>query len=336
MADLVLDRWVRARANVNIALIKYWGKAPARGPEDVTRPAVPSLSVTLDGLYTETRARFAPELDADEITLDSVVLAGEERGRVVEVLDVLRRRCDLAAPFRIDSRNFVPTAAGLASSASGMAALAAAAGRCAGLDPDRDASLLSELARIGSGSASRSIFGGWVAWQGRAAYQVAAPDHLPVAIVIAVIAATRKSIGSRAAMNRTMRTSPFYAGWVQQAHATFDEAVLSLRTRDFPRLLAAMERSTWRMHACAMGADPPIFYWLPASVAALAEVLALNAQGVVCGATLDAGPNVKVLCDLRDADRVAQRLMTIPGVARTIRSYPGAGVQVAIESEDRA
>lgn len=336
MAALVLDRWVRARANVNIALIKYWGKAPARGPQDVNLPAVPSLSLTLDGLYTETRARFAPELEADAIVLDGAALVGEERQRAVALLDALRREADVAAPFRIESLNAVPTAAGLASSASGMAALAAAAGRCAGLDPGRDGTALSSLARIGSGSASRSIFGGWVAWEGRAARPVAPPDHVPIAVVIAVIGTGRKAVGSRDAMNHTMRTSPYYAGWVQQAHATFDEALAALRDRDLPRLFHAMERSTWRMHASAMAADPPVFYWLPASVAVLGEVAAWRAQGLVCGATLDAGPNVKVFCLPGDVDTIAQRLREVPGVARTIVAPPGAGVAVTMESEDNA
>lgn len=336
MAELVLDRWVSARANVNIALIKYWGKAPARGPEDANLPAVPSLSLTLDGLYTETRARFAPELAGDEIQLDGVPLAGEERARAVALLDALRKKTDIAAPFLVESRNAVPTAAGLASSASGMAALAAAAGRCAGLVPERDAEALSELARIGSGSASRSIFAGWAAWEGRAARQVAPPEHVPVAVVIAVIGTGRKAIGSRDAMNHTAHTSPYYGAWVQQAHATFDEALHALAERDLPRLFHAMERSTWRMHASAMAADPPVFYWLPASVAVLAEVAALRAEGLVCGATLDAGPNVKVFCQPRDAELIAQRLSQVPGVARTIGASPGAGVVVTMQSEDNA
>ncbi|MCC6623971.1 MAG: diphosphomevalonate decarboxylase, partial [Deltaproteobacteria bacterium] len=150
MNDLVLDGWASARANVNIALVKYWGKAPAKRPEDANLPAVPSLSLTLDSLYTETRARFAPELDGDRVTLDGRLLTGEEHARVVSVLDILRREHELASAFEITSENHVPTAAGLASSASGMAALATAAGRLVGLDPARpeDATTLSRLARV--------------------------------------------------------------------------------------------------------------------------------------------------------------------------------------------
>lgn len=334
--DLVLDGAVIARANVNIALIKYWGKAPAERAVDVNLPAVPSLSLTLGELYTETRVRFAPDQSDDTIVLDGVALAGEERARAVALLDELRRRTDIAAAFAITSTNHVPTAAGLASSASGMAALAAAAGRCAGLTVERDAALLSELARIGSGSAARSVFGGWVAWQGRAAYPVAPVDHMPVAVVIAVVGKGKKAVGSRDGMNHTMRTSPYYAGWVQQAQATFDDALDALHTRDFSRLMTAMERSTWRMHASGMAADPPVFYWQPASLAALQEVAALKGEGIVCGATLDAGPNVKVFCRPSDAGVIAERLASVAGVKETIVSSAGAGIQVHIQNDQGA
>lgn len=333
--DLVLDGWATARANVNIALVKYWGKARASTPDEANLPAVPSLSLTLAGLYTETSARFAPELDADRVTLDGQLLVGEELTRAVALLDALRRTSDLAAPFDVVSTNHVPTAAGLASSASGMAALATAAGRLAGLDPARpdDALLLSRLARIGSGSGARSIFGGWVAWDGPAATPIAPADHLPVEVVIAVVSKGRKAVGSRDAMNHTARTSPYYGPWVAQAHANFDAAVAAVRARDFEAICHAMELSTWRMHAAGMAADPPVFYWQPASLAVLREVEAARRDGIACGATLDAGPNVKVFCRPVDAAGLAGRLTSIPGVEHIFRTTPGEGVSVTIHND---
>ena len=165
MSELVLEGRVVAKAGVNIALIKYWGKAPARGPLDANLPAVPSLSLTLDGLGTTTAARLAPELSDDRVVLDGVDLDDGALARCRPVLDRVRQLADLAAPFDIASENTVPTAAGLASSASGMAALAAAASRCAGLDLTPGE--LSSVARLGSGSACRSVFGGWAVWEGR-------------------------------------------------------------------------------------------------------------------------------------------------------------------------
>lgn len=324
-----LSGWVAARARVNIALIKYWGKAPAPTPDDANLPAVPSLSLTLDGLHSTTVARFAPELETDRVVLGGVELVGAERGRAVKLLDAARRWYDVVSPFEVLSENTVPTAAGLASSASGMAAMAAAVGRLIGLDVSNydEAAQLSELARIGSGSASRSIFGGWVAWDGRAARPLASTKEGPdVVVVIAVVTRERKTIASRDGMTATQKTSPFFAGWVEQSHANFHEAVDALARHDLPALFEAMELSTWRMHASGMGANPPVFYWLPASLAVLGEVDKLKREGLLCGATLDAGPNVKVFCRRADAEAIALRLTTVPGVAHTITAAPGDGV----------
>jgi len=330
--ELVLDGAVRARAGVNFALIKYWGKAPARGPLDANLPAVPSLSLTLEDPWTEVTVRLAPEQPADTMVVDGVPLDEGGMRRVVAVLDRVRELADLAAPFAATSVSRVPMAAGLASSASSMAALAAAASRCAGLGPGTDRAT-SEIARLGSGSASRSVFGGWVTWEGRAAEPLAPPDHMDVAMVIAMVDAGRKAISSREAMNRTAATSPLYEGWVRQARGTFDEAVEAVRARDLSGLIAAMEASTYRMHASAMGARPPILYWRPASLEVVRAVEGLRGEGLTVGWTMDAGPNVKVLCRADDADSVAERVASIDGVSRMLVSRPGAGVSVRLVSE---
>jgi diphosphomevalonate decarboxylase len=327
---LLIGPWSVARAQVNIALIKYWGKAAEKHPGERNLPAVPSLSLTLDGLRTDTRARFAPELDGDLASLDGTQLFGAERARVDDVLAAFRAAHEIAAPIVIESRNHVPTAAGLASSASGMAALAVALGGLVGLDPARaeDATTLSELARIGSGSAARSVFGGWVAWDGPAARPLAPADALPVAVVVAVVSKGKKAIGSRDAMNHTARTSPYFEPWVASAVGTFREAEAALAARDIPALFHAMRVSTWRMHASAMGADPPVSYWQPATLGALREVEAMKADGWLVEATMDAGPNVKVFCHESLKDAVVERLTQVPGVAHTLVTGPGSGPSV--------
>lgn len=327
--DLVTDGTVYTRAHVNIALIKYWGKAPAPRPEDANTPAVPSLSLTLDGLWTETSIRFAPDVAADVVILDGEPLAGEALSRCVAVLDYVRFLADVASSFHVESTNHVPTAAGLASSASGMAALAAAAVRCAGLGPGTGG-LASRIARIGSGSASRSIFGGWATWAGAEGQQVFGPDHLDVALVVAVVDAGRKKIGSRTAMNLTRETSPFYKGWVEQSQDTFDEGLAALERRDLDGLIAAMEASTMRMHACGMGARPPVLYWKPQSLALIEAVEALRQGGLSVGWTMDAGPNVKVLCRSAQAEQVSEALARVDGVQRMLVSRPGQGVVVEV------
>ena len=328
MNDLVLEGSVVAEAGINIALIKYWGKAPARGPEDRNLPAVPSLSLTLDGLGTTTRARFAPELEDDQIILDGNALTPREMERSRPVLDHLRARADVSAHLWVDSRNTVPTAAGLASSASGMAALAASVARCCGLELSLEE--LSAVARLGSGSASRSVFGGWVVWDGPMARCIAPPEHWDLALVVAVVHRGRKPIASRDAMNRTAETSPFYAPWVESARESYDNACEAVATRDLNGLIEAMELSTMRMHGSSMGATPPILYWKPASLAAIEVVKDLRAEGVLCGWTMDAGPNVKVLCKQSDTPVVQARLAAVEGVHSTLVCLPGTGVNVTL------
>ncbi len=331
MSDLILQGSVVAQANVNIALIKYWGKAPERGVWEQNLPAVPSLSLTLDGLQTETRVRFAPEAADDRVVLDGVTLEGAALERCRPILERVRELADLAAPFHVESTNRVPTAAGLASSASGAAALAAASSRCAGLTLSLEE--LSALARLGSGSACRSVFPAWSAWEGAHARPIAGQEHWDVALVVAVIDAGPKSVGSRDAMNRTARTSPLYAGWVGSARADFEAGLRAVEARDLDALSVAMERSTLRMHASAMGADPPILYWKPASLSVVEVVRELSTRGLPCGWTMDAGPNVKVLCEGSSADEVREALAGIEGVTEVIVCGPGPGLQVAVERE---
>lgn len=330
MSTPLYGKAVTARAGVNIALIKYWGKAPARGPEDLNLPAVPSLSLTLDGLYTETTARFAPDLASDRIVLDGVELDAAATRRARPVLDRVRELGDLASPFDVVSTNHVPTGAGLASSASGMAALAAATARLAGLELSPGG--LSAIARGGSGSASRSIFEGFAAWEGPEARAVAPASHWDLRLVVAVVDAGPKDTSSRDAMGRTSRTSPYHAGWVSQARGLFDEGLAAVLRRDLPALAEVMELSALRMHAAAMAARPPVLYWRATSLAAIEAVRALNAAGTVAGWTMDAGPNVKVLVESADAERVRDALLVVPGVERVLICAPGPGVATDVVS----
>ncbi len=329
---LVIHGTVRATANVNIALIKYWGKAERGGSWGKNLAAVPSLSLTLAGLRTETTVRFAPDARVDSCTLDGSPLDPNGLARVVEVLDRVREVSDVRSRFEVVSVNHVPTAAGLASSASSMAALSAAACRCAGIV---DPTTVGRIARIGSGSACRSLDAGWVAWDGEVARQVAAADHWDLEVIVGVISAERKALSSRQAMNRTAATSPFYSGWVRQAAETFDAGIRALADRDFDALGRAMELSTWRMHACAAGADPAIRYLKPATYAAIDAIETLRHSGVQCAYTMDAGPNVKVFCPANFADSVERRLTAVPGVTHTIRTRPGDAVRVIVDEEER-
>jgi diphosphomevalonate decarboxylase len=246
----------------------------------------------------------------------------------------VRARAGITTRATVVTDNSVPTAAGLASSASGFAALALAATAAAGLE--LAPAELSVLARLGSGSAARSIFGGFVEMvrgaradgSDAAAHPLDAGADWNVRLVVAITAVGEKTLGSTAAMRRTAETSPYYDAWVRGVDGDLAVARAAIAGRDLAALGAVAERSAMRMHASAMAADPPILYWNPATVAAMARVRQLRAQGVSAFFTIDAGPHVKVLCDARQAEAVAAALAQTPGVLRTIMGAPGPGARL--------
>jgi diphosphomevalonate decarboxylase len=317
-----------ARAHTNIALIKYWGKRDER----LFLPTNPSVSMTLDGLYTETTVAFDAALHADVFTLDGAPGGEKEAAQVSAFLDKLRALAGTRHFARVSSLNHVPTAAGLASSASGFAALAAAGARALGLDLDDAA--LSRLARQGSGSACRSIFGGFAEWRmGEAAdgsdshgVPLAGADHWPLRMLVTVLEAGPKAVKSRDGMRETVRTSPFYPGWLATARRDAESAKAAIAAKDFTALGTVAEANALKMHATMLGAATPFTYWQPATLAAMHAVWALRQSGVEAYFTMDAGPNVKVLCQPADEPAVEAALSAVPGVKSLIGCGPGPGV----------
>ena len=317
-----------ARACANIALAKYWGKADVRN----NVPAVPSISMTLDQLVTETRVRFDPSLRADLVRLDGRRASTEETARVVGMLDRVRRQARIRSFARVSSHNHFPTAAGLASSASGFAALAAAASAAAGLR--HRPRVLSAMARASSASAARSVFGGFVELPagGRgdtdlAARPIAPPSHWNLRLIVAQTVHGKKKVGSTEGMERSRKTSPFYATWLERAPKWCRTIKRAIKTRDLEKLGHAMEQSTLAFHCCAITSDPSILYWAPDTLNALETVKGLRERGVSAWATMDAGPHVKTLCDATDAARVRQALDRTPGVTRSWVTKPGPAVE---------
>ena len=327
--------WCTAVAGTNIALVKYWGKRDAR----LNLPAAGSLSLTLKELGTRTTVRFGAHLaEGDRVRLNGRDADEKTRTRVVAFLDLIRVLAGMDARAEVVTENTVPTAAGLASSASGFAALALAASRAAGLS--LTPAELSALARRGSGSAARSIFGGFVVMNpgvlADGSDAVAAPladgDGWPVRLVVAVTTEGPKSIGSTAAMERTARTSPFYAAWVDSVPRDVQDSAAAITARDFDQLGRIAERNAVRMHASAMAADPPILYWNTATWSAMQAVRDLRGSGIAAYFTIDAGPHVKVLCLAEDADAVQKALGQTPGVLRTLVTSPGRGARILQET----
>lgn len=317
-----------ATACANIALIKYWGKRDA----ERHLPTNGSISLALADLTTVTTVEVQGEGTADSFALDGRPASASEFARLGRVLAPLRQRAGTTAGVRIASVNHFPTAAGLASSASGFAALAAAAAAAFGLElPEADLSL---LARLGSGSASRSVPGGWAEWHAgddpeggdSIATRLAGPDHWDLRVVVALVATGPKAVGSGTGMARTVATSPFFAGWLEGVAQDLPQAREAILARDFDRLAEAAERSCLRMHGSMLGAVPPLLYWQPGTVAAIQAVWDWRAAGLPCFFTIDAGPNVKVFVPAAEAATLEQRLLTVPGVTGVRTSRPGGGV----------
>ncbi|RME28959.1 MAG: diphosphomevalonate decarboxylase [Deltaproteobacteria bacterium] len=294
-----------ARAHPNIALVKYWGKRDLR----LNLPAVPSLSVTLDRFETVTTVIRGT--GQDRVVIDDAEAVGRARTRVLRILDLMD---PARPPCHVISRNNFPAAAGLASSSSAFAALVLAADVAA--DQCRSPEQLSVLARRGSGSACRSLWGGFVEWSvGRLrdgsdshGHPIADPGHWDLRIVVAVVSDARKPVGSTEGMIRTQETSPLFPAFVDQAPARVARARQAILDRDLAALGEEMERSTWEMHATMLTAWPTIRYQQPGTLACLDAVVALRGRGISAWATMDAGPNVKVLCAAADADEVAAAL----------------------------
>ena len=306
-------RW--AQASSNLALVKYWGKAPGAG----NRAARGSLSVTLEGLTTFAGLAFGPGTGEDRIDVPQPA-----RPRIAAFLDVARRRLGVSERAHVRLHSTFPVAAGLASSASTFAALALAATAAAGREPVE--SEVARLAQAGSGSACRSVPGGFVEWRPAPRdeiVRIADPDHWDLAVIVAVVSEGPKAVGSSEGMAHTAATSPYYDAWLAAGASDLEPVRRAILARDLEMLGAHAERNALRMHAAAIAADPALLYWAPATVAVIERVRSLRREGTGAWLSIDAGPQVKVLCARASAEAVARALAEVPGVVRVIRSRPG-------------
>ncbi len=317
-----------AVAHPNIALIKYWGKSDI----EQNIPAVGSLSITLDGLTTTTAVSFNSDLEEDEFLLGGQAIP-KMSGRVSRCLDLVRERVGAQTRARVESNNDFPTAAGLASSASGFAALVTAADAAMGVNIPQNE--LADMARRSSGSAARSLFGGFVELRltpdgplPTETRQILEPFDWPLRVAVAVTDAGPKEIGSTEGMVRTERTSPYYAGWVDSSEDDLAEARTAIARRDFEALAEVSESSCLKMHAVMLSARPGLVYWNGATVECIRKVRKLRADGVPVFFTVDAGPQVKAVCAPEAFDRVAAELAAVEGVLQVLASGLGEGARV--------
>ncbi|MGD9897923.1 MAG: diphosphomevalonate decarboxylase [Calditrichaceae bacterium] len=321
---------VKARANSNIALIKYWGKKNI----GLNLPAVGSISLTLNELYTETSVEFKSDLSQDHLVLNGQSASAHDTNRASRFLDIIRKRSNTELYAEVISSNNFPTSAGLASSASGFACLALAGSSAAGLDltPVQ----LSELARLGSGSAARSIFGGFVEMKkGResdgsdsVAEQIAMKNFWDLRLLIAITSEEKKKTGSTDGMILTRNTSPYYGSWIESSENDLVEMRDAIKRRDFEALGELTEYSCLKMHALAMAARPGLIYWNNTTIDLIHFIRDLRKKGVPVYFTIDAGPQVKAVCLPEHVGKVRDEIRKNRGVLRVIETDLGGNAEI--------
>ncbi len=316
-----------ARANANIAFIKYWGNR-----DDTLRlPANASISMNLDGLYAQTSVTWSKSLSEDTLILNGEKNTGNACDRVIAHLNVLRQRLPMSDYAEVVSENNFPTGAGIASSAAAFAALTVAGVAAAGVELSEHE--LSCLARLGSGSAARSVPTGFVEWRAGDTHKesfaesFAQPDYWDIVDVIAIVSRDHKAVGSSAG-HPSAQTSDLQAARIAGADERVAICKQAILDRDFSTFAEVVERDSNLMHAVMMTSRPPLFYWLPASLAIMGQVRQWRADGLSVCYTLDAGPNVHCICIRKDAEQVSAKLKALSEVLEVRTAAPGTGAQV--------
>lgn len=316
-----------AEAKSNIAFIKYWGNRDAT----LRIPLNDSISMNLSNATTTTTVEFDTRLNDDRIMVGGVAANEATRVRVIEHLDRVRAIAKIEIRARVQSQNSFPTGVGIASSASAFAALSVAATRAAGLElSERE---LSILARQGSGSAARSIPAGFVEWytgtksEESYAVSIAPPEYWDLCDVIAIVSVEEKKIGSTDG-HAAAPTSHFLAKRINALASRFHLVRRALLARDLATLGPAIEADAVELHMMAMTSVPPIFYWTPGMVRVIQAVQRWRDEGLAVYFTLDAGPNVHLICEAKDAEQVATLVRKIDEVQQVIVNAPGGAAQL--------
>lgn len=323
-----------AIAHSNIALTKYWGKRDAK----LMLPQNGSVSMTVDGFRTRTTVEFSPEMEKDVFIINGEeVTQGKPYDKTVKFLDIVRERAGISEKARVSTENNFPTAAGLASSASGFAAIALAASKAAGLDLDRRE--LSMLARRGSGSASRSVEGGFVEWQrgekedGSDSYaaQIAPAEHWDFRMIAVITSSAQKKVKSTAGMAQTVETCPYYRDWLSTVQEDIEAVKQGIADKDFTRVGSTAEYNALKMHATMMTTKPPIIYWNDATMRLMHAIMEWREAGLEAYFTMDAGPQVKIMCMENDVQEITERLKSIDGIEDVVVLKPGQAAMLTDE-----
>ncbi len=292
---------VTVRSYANIAIIKYWGKKA----EKEMVPATSSISLTLENMYTETTLSPLPaDASSDAFYINGQLQNEAEHKKMSKIID--RYRPEGAGFVRIDTKNNMPTAAGLSSSSSGLSALVKACNAYFQLGLDRKELALE--AKFASGSSSRSFYGPLAAWDKDSGEIYPVETDLKLAMIMLVLEDQKKPISSRDGMKLCVETSTTFEEWIRQSEQDYKDMLVYLKENDFEKVGVLTENNALAMHATTKTANPPFSYLTDASYGAMDFVRQLRGQGESCYFTMDAGPNVKVLCLEKDLEHLSELL----------------------------
>lgn len=316
-----------ARAHPNIAFVKYWGNHD----HALRLPSNSSISMNLAGLNTETTVEWDSSIKTDHLVMNGQEQHGDALIRVSKHLDALRERFAISLYAMVTTRNNFPTGAGIASSASAFAALTVAG--AAALGKTTSERELTTLARLGSGSAARSIPTGYVEWHAATRHEesyaesVFSPQHWGLVDIVAVVNRGHKATGSTAG-HASASTSDLQKARVAGARERLTRVKQALAERDFAVFAQVVEHDSNLMHAVMMTSQPPLFYWMPNSLLLMERIRHLRNDGLRVCYTLDAGPNVHCICIREDAEQVRQALASLSVTYELIVAEVGEGTQI--------
>ena len=291
---------VKVTSYANIALIKYWGKADAAK----MIPATSSISLTLENMYTETAMTpLGPDATGHEFYIADVLQNPAEHAKISKIIDHYRPEGETGF-VRVDTVNNMPTAAGLSSSSSGLSALVKACDAYYGLHLPLEE--LAQEAKFASGSSSRSFYGPMAAWDKDSGAIYPVKTDLDLAMIMLVLEDKQKPVSSREGMERCVRTSTNFPEWIKQSEVDYQDMLVYLKNNDFKAVGELTEKNALAMHATTETATPPFTYLTPETYEAMEYVKQLRQEGESCYFTMDAGPNVKVLCLEKDLEKLVE------------------------------
>lgn len=321
-----------AIARPNLALIKYWGKMD----DALLLPMNSSISMTLDSYFTIVTVEFSDAYDKDIATINGERINEGTMTRLVKHMDRIRKLSGVKYKARGEARLNFPIGAGLASSSSGFAALTLAASKAAGMDLDKKE--LSILSRQGSGSSSRSIYGGFVEWlrgsSSEESYSVQIKDEkwwADLKDIAVVVSTSARKVDTRGGMKIAKDTSPYYSSWLETTDKEIASMYKAINDKDFTSLGRIAERNSLMMHGTAITSTPPLIYWVPETMLIMQEVLKMREDGIECYFTLDTGANIHILSLEKDVNRIIDRIEAT-GVSKSIGvNGTGAGAEIISE-----